>query len=262
MHEIKEMDLQVATCPPAPMFRPAKRQQERKHCRLAARRRRRELQRKRGHKSILTKFGVPKNVIRKGQDVSSYDELNQFSLFDINNKTVSPFCKCCDKESITSAELLFPCAYCNSSSCCSSPGYTSSRTESECTCQSTTFQSGELILAGDWEYLAKILGYTGPNGVHFCPFCLCKISDMPKGVPHAPIIFHRYKHENISGRTFSSRTFQGMENDQQAFIYSGQSRTYVSSYNNCEHPSMVNATGLTINSLSVMPLHLALGLGL
>ena len=43
-----------------------------------------------------------------------------------------------------------------------------------------------LSLEGDWEFIAKFLGLSGPNGTYFCNFCHPTIKDLEKGKPHTP----------------------------------------------------------------------------
>lgn len=224
-------------------------QEKKKKHRLAARRRRREKKLKRGKKSMLVKFGLPKKLCQiPEQQQPEYDNLTQFSTFNNNNTTKSVQCKICK---------LLQSSYANQN-VCTFPGYQSDNdTHEKC----EFFQHGELVLGGDWEFLARILGYTGANGVWFCPYCHCQLSDLQKGIPHAPLIFHRYR-RNGAEYEFPQRSFSGMLNDHQEFASSGKQRSKVSQYNNCEYPPMMNASGPVINTLSVMPLHLALGLGL
>ena len=55
-----------------------------------------------------------------------------------------------------------------------------------------SFKCCEVVHGGDWDYLLAASQYTGPNGVYFCPFCLVQLSDLKKGVSHAPITLPRY----------------------------------------------------------------------
>ena len=41
-----------------------------------------------------------------------------------------------------------------------------------------------LSLGGDWEFIARLLGLTGPNGTFFCNFCHAQLKDLEKGKPH------------------------------------------------------------------------------
>lgn len=43
-----------------------------------------------------------------------------------------------------------------------------------------------LSLGGDWEFIARLLGLTGPNGTYFCNFCDAQTKDLVKGKPHTP----------------------------------------------------------------------------
>lgn len=222
----------------------------RQHLRVAARRRRRENQEKRGKKYLLSNFGVPKKLCQKKKNQLGYDNLAQLSTFNNNNTFISPQCKMCS---------LPTCSSNNASQNVSTfPGYCSGDgTQEKC----DFYQHGDMIMGGDWEFLARILGYTGANGVWFCPFCHCQLSDLQKGIPHAPIILHRYK-KDVDECTFSQRSFSGMLDDHQKFVDSGRERSKVSQYNNCEYPPILNASGPVINTMSVMPLHISLGLGL
>ena len=37
-----------------------------------------------------------------------------------------------------------------------------------------------LSLGGDWEFIVRLLGLTGPNGTFFCNFCHAQIKDLEK----------------------------------------------------------------------------------
>ena len=43
-----------------------------------------------------------------------------------------------------------------------------------------------LSLGGDWEFIARLLGFTGPNGTFFYNFCQAQLKDLEKGKPHMP----------------------------------------------------------------------------
>ena len=43
-----------------------------------------------------------------------------------------------------------------------------------------------LRLEGDWEFIARLVGLTGPNGMYFCNYCHATIKDLEKGKPHTP----------------------------------------------------------------------------
>ena len=51
-------------------------------------------------------------------------------------------------------------------------------------CSCSEFSLGQVIFGGDWEYLAHCRGHSGPNGLHFCKFCLTVLSSLQRGIPH------------------------------------------------------------------------------
>lgn len=48
-----------------------------------------------------------------------------------------------------------------------------------------------LSLGGDWEFIARLLGLTGPNGTFFCNFCHAQLKDLEKGKPRTPWLLQR-----------------------------------------------------------------------
>ena len=123
------------------------------------------------------------------------------------------------------------------------------------------FKSVKICYGGDWDWLAKLLGLTGPNGKHFCMHCLVTLSDMQKGVPHAPVTFQRYKEKDLRGKKiFERRHLENMVEKAHAFQVNGSKNP--SNFENCEALPLVGTKGWVIDKVSVLPLHIALGIGL
>jgi len=130
--------------------------------------------------------------------------------------------------------------------------------------QTPFFENGRLITGGDWCYLASLLQYTGPNGLQFCPYCLATLNDISKGIPHAPYILPKYRNISTEGacKDFPKRTLEGMDNQSKKIISSGKTKENVKNFQNCEGTPLLTDKGPVLNHMSVMPLHLSLGLGL
>ena len=119
------------------------------------------------------------------------------------------------------------------------------------------------MLGGDWLWIANVLGYTGPKGVHFCKDCLCKLSDLQKGMTHSPSPLPKYNESTTpSVCNFEKRTFEQLQADHERYRASGDPRTKVKDYHNCELPSLFKGSGPIILTTSCMPLHISLGVGL
>ena len=68
---------------------------------------------------------------------------------------------------------------------------------------------------GDWEFLARLLGLTGPNDTYFCN-CHATFKDLEKGKPHTPWILN--SSNGIYLKQFSPRTFESMSSDNKDFV--------------------------------------------
>lgn len=86
----------------------------------------------------------------------------------------------------------------------------------------------EVRYAGDWNFLAALLGVTGPNGAHFCNYCLCKIDDVNKGACHSPTPLLNYS--VTSPKEFEERTFSDMVSWGQKFQADGAPKKNVKLY--------------------------------
>ena len=123
-----------------------------------------------------------------------------------------------------------------------------------------TFSTAKVVLGGDWEFIANVAGLSGANGVHFCNHCKVRLTDMPKGEPHAPVIFRRYQPAGVA-KSFEDRTVEGMKADNRAFRAAEVRRNQVPLYNNCQFEPLL-PDGKMVELASCMPLHISLGLGL
>jgi len=81
-----------------------------------------------------------------------------------------------------------------------------------------------ISLGGDWEFLARFLGLTGPNGTNFCNFCHVQIKDLPKGKPHTPTPLRNYSQ---TCEHFTVRTFESISSDNRRFVDAGASKPKV-----------------------------------
>lgn len=119
-----------------------------------------------------------------------------------------------------------------------------------------------LSLGGDWEFIARLLGLTGPNGTFFCNFCHCQLKDLEKGKPHTPWLVQKDVTANHTcTRKFAIRSFEEMFSDNDRFVKNGSVKSKANRFHNCECPPIFRATGPVLDSVSCMPLHLSLGLG-
>ena len=119
-----------------------------------------------------------------------------------------------------------------------------------------------LSLGGDWEFIARLLGLTGPNGTFFCNFCHAQLKDLEKGKPHTPWLLHQgATASHIPTKKFPVRSFESILSDNDRFVKGGSVKSKVNQFHNCESTPVYQATGSVIDSVSCMPLHLSLGLG-
>lgn len=114
-----------------------------------------------------------------------------------------------------------------------------------------------LSLGGDWEFIARLLGLTGPNGTYFCNFCHAQIKDLMKGKPHTPYLLEK----GSTMKQFPVRSFESITSDNEEYVKSGSVKSKANQFHNCESSPIFHAAGPVIDSVSCMPLHLSLGLG-
>ena len=114
-------------------------------------------------------------------------------------------------------------------------------------------------LGGDWEFLARLLGLTGPNGTYFWNYCHTTIKDLQRGKPHTPGLLNSTSNGNHL-KQFSPRTFESMSSDNKDFVNGGSVKAKANRFHNCESKPIFRAYGPIIESVSCMPLHLSLGL--
>ncbi|XP_072016284.1 uncharacterized protein [Amphiura filiformis] len=130
------------------------------------------------------------------------------------------------------------------------------------------FTKGRLTVGGDWEWVAKFLGVSGPNGKYFCNSCLAVTTDMPKSVPHAMHIFPKYQ-DKTQGRSKVLpddsdflRTFDACHVKYEEYVAAGENKKHAQKFNNCIHPPLIRGPEFTVDTISTSPLHISLGLGL
>ena len=91
----------------------------------------------------------------------------QITKLDKNNVYVSKDCNLCKRTS--TSDFKYP---------------SSLEKENVCGCE---FSDCILVLGGDWMWIAVVLGYTGPKGVHLCKDRLFTLSALQKGMTHTPL---------------------------------------------------------------------------
>ena len=69
----------------------------------------------------------------------------------------------------------------------------------------------------DWEFFARRLGLTGPNGMYFCNYCHATIKDLQRGKSHKPWTLNSTFNGNHS-KQFSPHTFESMSSDNKDFV--------------------------------------------
>ena len=169
-----------------------------------------------------------------------------------NIKTYSKSCKLCSSQFVKEKVIL--CSNCDPEN---NIGYYDVCKVKECCCN--RFAHAEIIHGGDWDWLARILGMSGPNGVYFCPFCYVKLEDLRKGEPHSPYIIDGY--ETQFEHQFQGRSAKSLFKNWEKYVQSGKSCDEVSEFKNCEFEPLIAKEGMVIDRVSLMVLHIALGLG-
>lgn len=102
-------------------------------------------------------------------------------------------------------------------------------------------KSIKLFLNGDYEFLSKIYGISGANGIHFCVYCLATRNKI---------------HSKTDG--FQLRTIESLKTDNQMFKNEkGGDKKYVSGYNNCLHTPLLN---MELTQACPPYLHILLGI--
>ena len=65
-----------------------------------------------------------------------------------------------------------------------------------------------LSLGGDWKFIARLLGLTGPNGTFFCNFCHAQLKDLEKGKPYTPWLLEQGATASHTYQKVSSAQFR------------------------------------------------------
>ena len=126
-----------------------------------------------------------------------------------------------------------------------------------------TFLNMLSTAGADWEMVANVIGLTGPNGRHVCPFCEIMLSNINKGVLHSPVLFQKYTNIGpISPELYENRMLENMSHLAMQFKESGDKKDNAKNYKNCENTHLISAKGTPVSHVSVMPLHLSRGIGL
>ena len=90
------------------------------------------------------------------------------------------------------------------------------------------------------------------------------LKNLVKGIPHAPITLAKYIQFENRVKIFQRRTLEGIREEATQFKEQGCPRNRLKDFKNCEdHPLLPpEINGPVVDYLSVMPLHINLGLGL
>ncbi|XP_070576880.1 uncharacterized protein [Ptychodera flava] len=124
----------------------------------------------------------------------------------------------------------------------------------------------KLTFGGDWEWLARLLGLSGPNGKYFCPCCLSTLSQLSNGIPQGLHILPKYQSYLSTSHVASSeiplRSFEQCHKEADLFQISGSNLKDASLHFNCISPPLIGNYGNINEVLSTMPLHVSLGQGL
>ena len=123
---------------------------------------------------------------------------------------------------------------------------------------------------GDWEWVARCAGLTGPNGKHFCFHCKVLLSDTKSGKPHALHILPKYQprthgHSRVlpPNEDFS-RTIEGIKGNAARFKAAGD-KAEAKNFENCINAPLLSGVGTggkMLDTYSCTPLHVSLGIGL
>ena len=130
------------------------------------------------------------------------------------------------------------------------------------------YKQMKVTFGGDWEWLARLLGLSGPNGRHFCLHCLCVKPDLTAG-KGASYGLHEHGNgecdelesvsDDVAGVNLL-RTYEGCNSSHEKFIAEGNDN--IADFNNCKEPPLNWDSGAIIDSVSTTPLHINLDLGL
>ena len=128
------------------------------------------------------------------------------------------------------------------------------------TCEISTLPSGDgtemecriskcwRSLGGDWEFLARLLGLTGPTGTYFCNYCHATIKELQRGKPHTPRLLNSTSNGNHL-KQFSPRTFESMSSDNKDLVNGGSVKAKANGFHNCESKPIFRAYGPVIESV-------------
>ena len=77
-----------------------------------------------------------------------------------------------------------------------------------------------LSLGGDWEFIARLLGLTGPNGTLFCNFCHAQLKDLEKGKPHTSWLLQQgaTASDTCTIKEFPVCSFESVLSDKERFV--------------------------------------------
>ena len=139
---------------------------------------------------------------------------------DQQNTYVSKDCKLSRKYSSSVASNI-SCEESSQSDTASFPYHQTTKGKN-CKCESDNCM---VVLGGDWLQIDNMLGYTGPKKVHFCKDCLCKLSDLQKGMAHSPNRLAKYNESTPSVFNFDKRTFEQLQADHERYRASRDPRT-------------------------------------
>ena len=98
----------------------------------------------------------------------------------------------------------------------------------------------QIFLNGEYDFLCKVYGLSGPQGTFPCLWCL-----MPRRSMHSKDKVH-----------YSKRTLNTLFSDNAAYQTQSGEKTQVARYNNCKHPPLIK---VELNKVAPPYLHILLG---
>ena len=111
--------------------------------------------------------------------------------------------------------------------------------------------------------VATVIGLTRPNVRHFCPFCEIMLANLSKRVPHSLVLFENYiSSDQVTPKLFDSRTLEAISQMPTEYQQAGGKTDTAKQYKNGENMPLIPEKAPLINEVSVMPVHLSLGIWL
>ena len=126
-----------------------------------------------------------------------------------------------------------------------------------------------MTFGGDWEWLARLLGLSGPSGRHFCIHCLATRIELSQNIGSSYGLHEldngaqdqcQNAEEVDESGPHVLRTYEGCKSANRRFVESGSEN--VLNFQNCKQLPLNWDIGPIIDNISTTPLHVSLGIGL